>query len=164
MRGASVWRGSANRQPIIVFFLYVPWSWCNSVSSRPTGVSHVDEGWLGCATGVRWHEFLLIKQLNMPFIPYISWNLLGFTIMRTGRPALSTSAEAGKHSESGRHGFMPIICLIMQFFLYIFWNLQRSEVDGASGTTQTASCSKATLLAFGKDASKGASGFAFRKV
>ena len=121
-------------------------------------------GWLECAAGVRGHEFLLIKRLNMPFIPYISWNLLGFTIMRTGRPALSTSAEAGKHSESGRHGFLPIICLIMQFFLYIFWNLQRSEVDGASGTTQTASCSKATLLAFGKDASKGASGFAFRKV
>ena len=122
------------------------------------------QGWLEYAAGVRGHEFLLIKRLNMPFIPYISWNLLGFAIMRTGQPALSTSAEAGKHSESGRHGFLPIICLIMQFFLYIFWNLQRSEVDGASGMTQTASCSKATLLAFGKDASKGASGFAFRKV
>ena len=40
------WRGSANRQPIMAFFLYVPWSWCNSVSSRPTGVSLVGEaGW-----------------------------------------------------------------------------------------------------------------------
>ena len=58
------------------------------------------QGWLEYAAGVCWHEFLLIKRLNMPFIPYISWNLLGFAIMRTGQPALSTSAEAGKHSES----------------------------------------------------------------